>query len=490
MPETFPSRVEQSRSEEYGSLMRERRDSMGGFAPPARSGAHPSSALPPPPPSSLFHVQHQASDRHRDTSNPISASATSTMYNAVESPAPPPPPYGVRTMRPPTSPQNPQPPYGQSISSRPSIPLPPSFTRARDPPALPTSRPESSMSISSMLGSDTGQPLKEQGTKYGDTVRSHMNGSFSSPIHSTAHVTSPTRRAVGHGPFRRRSPSPTDQQRAPGIMNRPFRAYSNESHPRAQTNSNQHSSARSNYGAPAGPTPQQTQMVEPGSGQPLKFSHHRQSSTGKASKRPTSQPAGYANTHQPAQLIHQPRSSNTERWRDLEVARKYGELAQEATQRFKYGPAERKSQEFLDEQIKRAREETAAIISSSRKSPKFGHQAQPPPRLSVTTNPTTDRFRSEIESVEQVYNHDPRDIPPTTQSPFSPDSLRRSREEKKALKGPAPPDLSQPIKAPDGYSERQDALHRPQYPSNSNMSTNMTKSGSTNGVEYQVKGAD
>ncbi|KAL8957844.1 MAG: hypothetical protein Q9183_005956, partial [Haloplaca sp. 2 TL-2023] len=236
---------------------------------------------------------------------------------------------------------------------------------------------------------------------------------------------------------------------------------------------------------------QQTPAAEPGSGQPLKFSHHRHSSTGKASKRPTSQPAGYANTHQPAQLIHQPRSSNTERWRDLEVARKYGELAQEATQRFKYGPAERKSQEFLDEQIRRAREETAAILSSSRKSPKFGHQAQPQPRLSVTTNPTNDRFRSDIESVEQVYNNNPRDIPPTTHSPFSPDSLRRSREEKKALKGPAPPDLSQPGKNSHVYTERRDEPHRQQYqPTSSNMSTNMTKSGSTNGVEHHVKVSD
>ncbi|PGH23490.1 hypothetical protein AJ80_02444 [Polytolypa hystricis UAMH7299] len=76
-------------------------------------------------------------------------------------PAPPPPPpssYNNRQMLPPSSPQH-YPPRTASIPPPPSqapTPYPP-----RDPPPPSTHRPGSSMSISSMLGSDTDRPPRE-----------------------------------------------------------------------------------------------------------------------------------------------------------------------------------------------------------------------------------------------------------------------------------------------------------------------------------------
>ncbi|KAI9820739.1 MAG: hypothetical protein M1827_005109 [Pycnora praestabilis] len=74
-----------------------------------------------------------------------------------EQPPPPPPPYSSRHMPPPSSPQQPQnnrnsvPP----LSRAPPPPPPPPFSGLRDLPQLSSiNRPGSSMSISSMLGSD------------------------------------------------------------------------------------------------------------------------------------------------------------------------------------------------------------------------------------------------------------------------------------------------------------------------------------------------
>ncbi|KAL9015574.1 MAG: hypothetical protein Q9185_007038 [Variospora sp. 1 TL-2023] len=413
----------------------------------------------------------------------------------AEPPAPPPPPYGgPRTMLPPTSPQNHQAQYGQTTSSRPRIPLPPSFTAARGAPAQPSSRPESSMSISSMLGSDVGQPTKDISTSQQSGAGSSINGSFSSPAYATKSMSSPTRRAFGSALFRRRSPSPGDRKRTEGGMNRPFRAFSIDSQRHAPLNVRPTSPTAYSLSTPGPSNSQRPPTTEQGPSQQWRFSHHRHSSGSKTAKRPNSQPSGHSPPSQAPPSLGQPRSaaSTTDRYRDLQVAQKYDQLAQEAKRKFNYGPADRPSQEFLEGHIRRVREERAALAASIRRSPKTSHHPQNVARPSVNTdlpqNLPMNRFRPDIENVDHVYNRDPQDVPTATQSPFSPDYLRRSREEKLVTNDPQPPSLSLSNSTRSRYSDRPEERHRQQFPSSA--TANMDRSVSMNGIEQSNKIGD
>lgn len=446
----------------------------------------------------MFQCMRRAFQSHRATSHASHHLMRPTAYpypSPIEPPAPPPPPYGVRTIRPPTSPPGSQTQYaGQSTLSRPSIPLPPSFANTRDPPAPPPSRPESSMSISSMLGSDTGPPTRESVTTQRNEARFGNNAAASSPIHTAPVMTSPTRQVIGQSPFRRRSPSPTDHKRVLGAQNRPFRAFSSGSqHHAPPTSSPRSPNVPSATGSLSNIITHTSPNAEHGSGQQWRFSHHRNSSSGKIGRRPNSQPSGHGTPPQNVDLVQQPRSavSTSERFRDLQVAQKYNKLAQEATNKFRYGPAERKSKEFLNEQIRRAREETTAMVAASRKSPENNRQAQPVPRPTVVTNAANQRFQTDIENVDKVYNHDPRDVPNVTHSPFSPDSLRRSREERFAISGPQPPSLKHSESTQSRYPDRSEEQHRPHCPPAPRPPVaDMHRSTSTNGVEINQKAGD
>lgn len=411
----------------------------------------------------------------------------------AEPPAPPPPPYGgARTMLPPTSPQNHQPLYnGQSTPSRPSIPLPPSFSGPRDLPALPASRPESSMSISSMLGSDVGQPTKDNSTVQRNGVAASVNGQFSTPAHTANTLSSPTRRVFGPAPLRRRTPSPVGHERQHETVNRPFRAFSNDTQRHTPSNVGPSSPKAVRPTSSVGQAiVQRSPTVEPGSGQQWRFSHHRQSSGNTPGKRPSSQPSNNGTTSQAPGSIRHPRPaiSISDRYRDLQVAQKYDQLAQEAKQRFNYGPAERPSQEFLETHIRKVREERAAMAAANRKSPKPNHAI---PRPSVTTDLANSRFRQDIDNVDHVYNHNPQDMPLATQSPFSPDYLRRSREERLPTSEPQPPLLSQSNSSQSRYSERPEERHKQHGPlAHQIPMANLNRSVSTTGIEQTSKGGD
>ncbi|KAL8789506.1 MAG: hypothetical protein Q9213_001119 [Squamulea squamosa] len=397
-------------------------------------------------------------------------------------------------MLPPTSPQNPQPLFnGQTASSRPSIPLPPSFTGARDLPALPTSRSESSMSISSMLGSDAVPPCKDPLTTHRNGAASSMNGSIPSPTHANITASSPSRRTFGQGLFRRRSPSPVDQHSAQGIQNRPFRAFSNESHRNQNPSVPQSSSRAPSFGLSPRETTQQS-PTEARPGQQWKFSHHRRLSSGRITKRPTSQPSGSEASDATSNTMQQPRStlSISERWKDLQIAEKYGKQAPGAKERSHYGPAERPSQAFLEEHIRKVREERAAALATSKLqspgSPKRRPLTSAGSRPSISTDFVNNRFRSDIENVEHVYNRDPKDVPATVHSPFSPDSLRRSREERLAANGPQQSVTSQPSLTRSQFQERLEERHRQHFPPSAQPAVqDMDRSVSTGGIDSHTK---
>ncbi|KAL8772442.1 MAG: hypothetical protein Q9209_002393 [Squamulea sp. 1 TL-2023] len=400
-------------------------------------------------------------------------------------------------MLPPTSPQNPQPQYnGQPASSRPSIPLPPSFTGARDLPALPTSRPESSMSISSMLGSDAVAPGKDPLTTHRNGPTSSMNGSISSPTYANITASSPSRKTFGQGLFRKRSPSPVDQHSTQGIQHRPFRAFSNESHRNQHPSVPPSSSRAPSFGLSPRETPQQS-PTEVRPAQQWKFSHHRRLSSGRITKRPTSQPSGNVVSDSMSNTAQQPRPalSISERWKDLQIAEKYGKQAQGAKERFHYGPAERPSQAFLEEHIRKVREERAAALSASKlqspSSPKRRPLTSAGSRPSISTDFANNRFRSDIANVEQVYNRDPKDVPATVHSPFSPDSLRRSREERLAANGPQHSVTSQPSLTRSQFEERLEERHRQHFPPSTQPAVqDMDRSVSTGGIESHTKAGE
>ncbi|KAL8827779.1 MAG: hypothetical protein Q9170_006874 [Blastenia crenularia] len=417
---------------------------------------------------------------------------------AAEPPPPPPPPYGgARTMLPPTSPQNLQPQYngGHSTLSRPNIPLPPSFSGARDLPALPTSRPESSMSISSMLGSDVGEVAKDRSmTTQRNGSGTSTKGSFSSPTHTTKTMSSPTRRVIGQNLFRKRSPSPIDRERVHGVINRPFRAFSNDVQRHAPRHPGPTSPKAPTFRSSLGQNiTQRSPKSEQSPTQQWRFSHHRQSSGSKTGKRPSSQPSGHGTPPHVVEPYGQLRSaiSTSDRDHELQVTQKYNRLGQEAKQRSNYGPAERPSQEFLEEHIRRVREERAAQAAANHISPKTNTRPQTGARPSVSTTFPSNRFRSEIENVDHVYNHDPPDMPTTIQSPFSPDYLRRSREERLAVNEPQPPSLSQSDSTQSRYSDRTEERHRQQFlPIQQTSAPSLDRSVSTNGIDQVSKLGD
>lgn len=417
----------------------------------------------------------------------------------AEPPAPPPPPYGTRTMLPPTSPQHTQPQYGGTpASSRPSIPLPPSFTSTRDLPALSTNRAESSMSISSMLGSDPVPPSKDHSITHRNGAASGMNGSVTSPTHAGTTSISPGRRTFGQGLFRRRSPSPLDQHRAQGVQNRPFRAFSNDSHRSAATNAAPSSARNPSFAISPRETTQQSPPTEARPGQQWKFSHHRRPSTGRITKRPTSQPSGNGTSIPLPLNIQQPRSaiSISERWKTLQTSEKYGKPAQEAKEKFNHGSADRPSQALLEEHLRRVqREEKAAALASTKQqdatSPKRRPATSTGPRPSISTNFANNPFQIDIENVEQVYSRDPKDLPTTVHSPFSPDSLRRSREERLAANGPQPSVTSQPSLTQERLKERLEERHRQQHPPSIQPTmVTMDRSVSTGGIDLHNKAGE
>ncbi len=398
-------------------------------------------------------------------------------------------------MLPPTSPQHSQPQFG--ASSHPSIPLPPSFTGARDLPALPTSRPESSMSISSMLGSDPIPTAKDHSALQRNGATSSTNGSAPSPIHANITATSPSRHAFGQDLFRNQSPSPSDQHRTQGVPNRPFRAFSNGSHKDSAINTTPSPARNPSFAFPPRDTTQQSPLREGRTGQQWRFSHHRRPSTGRITKRPTSQPSGTGTSISLPLNKPQPRFavSISERWKDLQASDTNGRLAHEMKEQSNYGPADRPSQGLLEEHIQRVREERAATLAASKQQNPISPQRRPAtstgPRPSISTDFANNRFRTDIENVEQVYSREPKDLPTTVHSPFSPDSLRRSREERLAVNGPQPSVTSQPSLTQDRFKERLEERHRQQYPPSAQPAMiNMDRSVSTGGIDSHNKAGE
>ena len=154
-----------------------------------------------------------------------------------EHPPPPPPPFSGRQMLPPSPQISQVPPSTQATPSRqPSTTLP--FSNGRDLPALSAStmhRPSSSMSISSMLGSDNVKPSRDPGPQNNTNGPSSVVGNFlTSPTRQSNHATSPPSAAQSSSRFPDSFSSPDKYKLYQSPANRPYRSYSGGSEQRAQ----------------------------------------------------------------------------------------------------------------------------------------------------------------------------------------------------------------------------------------------------------------
>ncbi|KAL8740079.1 MAG: hypothetical protein Q9190_007179, partial [Brigantiaea leucoxantha] len=459
------------------------------------SGAHPSPSnpLPPPPPSSLFRSQPERRES-RTASTITPSSRPSPAMFAADNPVPPPPPYSAR-MPPPLSPSHSQPQY-QTQGSIPHVPQPPpSFSSSRDLPALPTSRPESSMSISSMLDSEPERPVREL------RQTNHANGGLSTPSAShppstqTARTTSsPSQPNYNRDIMRQRSPHP--EKPIQSLNNRPFRAYSNESQRSAPRNLGITSPQSARFPSSFTNTaPQQGSKPGPTPTTDWRVSYNRDSSTGRVVQRPNSQPSGRI-TSPKADIPPPPNSalSTADRFRDLQVAQKYEKLARDSRGDLSFGPADRDSRGVLEDRIRRVQEQRARALAAARQSPSrdsgvpLGIRGRfIPPNSSGNKHP-----REEIDNVDRVYNSDPRAFSNSASSPFSPDSLRQVREERLLVAASHQEPTGQPTPTSSGRlmqrsEDRQG--HGPPRVSTS-LGPNMNRSMSTNNLEHQNKISD
>ncbi|KAL9611735.1 MAG: hypothetical protein Q9167_003621, partial [Letrouitia subvulpina] len=486
---------EQARRNSFGSLLPHNDGQHERYRPRAAEGDYshphpsPSTALQPPPPSSLFRSQP---DRREPRANPLTTPSDRGPLVAMFSDhtVPPPPPYSARAMPPPSSPSHSQSQYqGQTPMSRVSH-LPPSFSGSRELPALPANRPESSMSISAMLGSDPERPARESRST------AALNGSispasvpFSSLAQTARTASSPNQREYSQNlvPYRR-SPSPEkSQQRS---TNRPFRAYSSDQR-RIPIHSNAISPQATRFGSSfINNPPQQSIKPESAPTSEWRAPYNRNFNGGKISQRPSSQPSGRITPPNETETTRLPNSvaSTAERYRELQVAQKYEKLARESRRNLSFGPADPGPQDVIEERIRRAKEERAAI-SVAQHSPSRDSIAYAVPRGRSAAQQSTSNKRpyEEIDNVDRVYNSDPRAFSNSSQSPFSPDSLRRLREER--LNGAASqqdptsqPTIDSPNRTPGKPGERPSQILT-RIPNS--LGLNMNRSISTNGIERQ-----
>lgn len=360
------------------------------------------------------------------------------MNSGSEHPPPPPPPFSGRQMLPP-SPQTPQVPQSaQATPSRqPSTSLP--FSNGRDLPALSTStmhRPSSSMSISSMLGSDNVKPSRDPGPHNHTNGPSSVVGKFlTSPTRQSSHAASPPAAAPGSSRFPDSFSSPDKYKLYQSPANRPYRSYSGGSEPRAQPliqsgspdtagSSALHRPSNSQYS----PTSLSGLQRDSNPFQPVEVSKNG---------RPNSQPSGSGTPSFEFDRKSQP--GKAERIRQQQTARKHYLELEESNRDDAMRPRNEKSVGIRDFSQQRA--EPSQIVRGTylgdHRSPKKDQEQERLNGSSQHLNSRTDiapeipnpRHRSGTgRSLERP--HYPTNA---AQSPFSPDTLRRLREERQVL---------------------------------------------------------
>lgn len=352
----------------------------------------------------------------------------------LDQPLPPPPPFNGRHMLPPSSPQTPQAPQSlhAPLSQRP--PPPPPFSGNRELPALSNApRPGSSMSISSMLGTELGRPGRESITFTNTPAAISSTASPSVPLHS------PTR-LHQTGLANQGSHSPERYKLTQTATTRPFRAYSGGSPQRSTSSAEASVPEVSNFGVtqPIQPLPY-SPASDTGSRQHWKAAFNGNQYTDRLNQRPNSQPSGYSTSPLEIQMKMQQQStvSEIDELRRLQSAKRYlgsteaknREAAVTQTRR-DYGETQAMSESRSAPTVERKHLKTSTYTSPDHDRPN-GSSYPFLARSSAKSEATNNQFGPQADyNLNHVLERNPPAPTNLNQSPFSPESLRRLREER------------------------------------------------------------
>ena len=348
---------------------------------------------------------------------------------------PQPPSFTGRQMLPP-SPQIPLAhQYVLPASSRaPPTSLP--FSNGRDLPALSTSattnhRPASSMSISSMLGSETMKSSRESGPVSLANGPSSAISNLHSPTRPTNHANSPPGSSHGNGIFPERSSSPDRYRASHAQTGRPYRSYSGGLEQRPPSFAQPGSSEVLGNGSLHGPSMSQYSPSSiPGQHQPW-GSHQQRPTT--SSGRPSSQPTG--NITSPIDVDASMRLGDAERARQQQTARKHYIDLEESNRDELMPPNGTAPAGFrpLSQQQGQLPQSVRAGPIGPQHSPR--HSDLNGSNQVFSSRAMTDTEESKIARRLQLSRPLEREQPSTSvgQSPYTAESLRRVREERQAV---------------------------------------------------------
>ena len=325
----------------------------------------------------------------------------------------------------------PSPQFNAQASLSRAPPPPPPFSGGRELPALSsTARPGSSMSISSMLGEGPSRPPREPSTVR-DANSTSITTSHPSPIQKSTSSASPTKLSQSNSFIYRKSPERQSATQAP--TNRAFRAYSGGVPQRSYATVKAGSPDGHRYGPSSGPSgPQYSPISDTGSQQDWRQQHSKQSSVGRVTDRPNSQPNGYSNS---------PRDIERKR---AEVEALRSDLAkqdEEASRDKKLRQENRNrstSFEFLTREGQLARQgrlepDTSPVVHHSLRDERVSGMNYPFLAQSVFSEPSVDTPRPNKDQIASRIFDRGLSQSSGTKGPLTEDSLRRLREERQGL---------------------------------------------------------
>lgn len=334
---------------------------------------------------------------------------------------------------PPSSPQMLQAQNVSHSSSR-GPPLLPAFPTSRDlPTPSPITRPESSMSISSMLGSDSTRPPRDQVSAAAKTEHSPMRAAaLPSPRMQIGSVPSPPQTRDHASSLYQPSQSPERAMFVNSQTSRPTRAYSGGALRHQMSNTNIGSSDVSRFPLLSGPLNPQYSPKSDNSPLPeWKAFHDGRPSLKRPYERPNSQPVDSINRSLEfdKSLNLRPVTSEAESFRPVNTkpfqSAKYSEAAAETT---KSERDDSTSNGYLDFRIRHAREQQSLQPASQGSPTQKGVSGPVYPFLSKPIPPSPEPARVRREADPLSIHSVMRDQPAPTQSPYNSDSIRRMRE--------------------------------------------------------------
>ena len=392
-------------------------------------------------------------------------------------PPPPPSPYSTQPMPPPSSPPSSQPQFNvnqlaynaNNAASRP-IPLPP-YSTSKEAPAPPSaSRPGSSMSISAMLDSGEGKPSRDlMRPGYPNGLSSAVNSTMTSPLTHTALALSPPKSHRHHGSLNHELSNNGHGHGSvhqPSLGTRSFRSYSGGQTP-SSVNNEEFSSGNLRFSAP-------TQSYSPrarGSSD-SKRRHDKAASMGIA----TEVPSARANGSEPPlfmpDLSSRPRSQGLSsdiqgpsRMPDhpaFPSSQNVESSPQSSLNRFRTALVDVPQPRLADTHPKRTDSQGGLLSPRHNRNASKNH--------TTSNHAVTDLDilnRRSVQGLGLGRPHELMSLPPTDsrESPFSPEILRRMREERLAsASGQQPNPLSLANDIRPGPAERYEPPGPQQHP--------------------------